>query len=243
MLLLFQSLSSTKHLMPFSYSSGNTIVLNIPTKEMLRISLDISRAFAPTAPIKATNTSNQSITSSELLKVSQNISQYYSPKTISNTKKLTMLAVNPQQLYIYWNLGINNSPSLLPSISNNELMLRIYSQSEKDNRYMDSELIFEKVIHTFQHQQKISIPVAKGPLVYSAYIGNSIADKDFTSVIKSNELHILKGDEPFLHPLNESSPITNNSHLISSSPASTNTLSSYANSNRSGQGKKSLNHE
>ncbi len=231
--------------MPFSYSSDNTIPPLISIKEMLSISLNISQSFAPTAPIK-TNTSKENLSSSELLKVSQNISQYYSSNILSNIKNLTILAINPHQLYIYWNLGINNSPSLLPSIFNNELMLRIYSQPEKDSIHTDSKLVFEEVIHDFQHQKKTSVPIAKSSLIYSAYIGNPISDKGFTPIMKSNELHLLKGNEsPSFFP-DEPIHLTNINFINpmkTSSSTPTNTPSSYASSNRSGRGKKSLNNE
>lgn len=246
MLLTFQLLSTIDHLIPFSYSIGKLLPANISAKEMLRISHDISRDFTPSKPIKKPNdNSNKGLTSRELLKISQNISQYYSPKTSSNIKNLKLLSISPRQLYVYWNLGINNSPSLLPSIFNDELLLQIYSYPIENKTQKPPELIYEKPIHDFQHQKKITIPVTKNHLVYSAYISNQTAKQKSSPILKSNRLHILNGNETpssfsdeYIHT-SDNNFIESMENLTSPNYIQPN----YASSQRSGQGKKSLNNE
>ena len=233
--------------MPLSYSSRNTITASLSKAEMLSIAYDISQKYTPTAPLKkVSNVSKKSLTSRELLEVSQNISQYYSPKTISNIKNLRLLAINPRQLYIYWNLGANNSHSLLPSIFNNDLVLRVYSRPEKGDIQENVKLIFEKHINDFQHQQKITVPVAKNNWVYTAYIGNSSAEKDFAPIIQSNQLHVSNGNKAGCCFTDEPPYISDSDTPalpIKTSLSSNDTPSHYASSNHSGQGKKSLNNE
>jgi len=246
MLFTFPLLSTINHLMPFSYSLGKPLPTNISAKEMLVISHKISRDFTPSKPIKKpTDNSNEGLTGSELLKISQNISQYYSPKTRSNIKNLKLLSISPRQLYIYWNLGINNSPSLLPVIFNDELLLQIYSHPIENKTQKHPELIYEKPIHDFQHQQKITIPVTKKNLVYSAYISNQSANQKSSAILKSNRLHILNGNEtPSAFP-DEYIHTPENSFIkpIENLTCPNYIQPNYASSQRSGQGKKSLNNE
>jgi len=222
------------------YYSDNNIHPYISTQEMFAISHIISRDFSPVAPIKVPEpVLEKTLSTKKLLEISQNISLYYAPKPDPAITDITLLSINPQQLYIYWNLGEKNSHFLLPSIHSNKLFLKVYAQDASQG---NSTEIFESPIYDIQHKKKISISATNNNVVYSAYIGNCTINNKFNSLAKSNELAVLKNNRTPSFDSNEynASNVNNFIEPIKTTSTAIASQTHYASSNHSGQGIKSL---
>jgi len=229
--------------MDLRLSSGKNFNPRISASEMIKISHKISRDFSPVEPIKV-DTSNIKLTlpSQELLRVSQNINLYYAPKIVSVINKLTLLAVDPRHLYIYWNLANSQAKSLLQPMYNNDVVLRIYSEPKQDKINIKPKPFIEIPIHTFQSQRKISIPKTSKHTTYSADIGNNSENNNFTSLVESNDLHVYKESKLFTPPTshhdNDVDIQDSEFHPVDPILFSTPVKSHYASTNHSGLGHK-----
>lgn len=194
-----------------SHSSREKNIIAISAKEMRNISKKISHKFSPVPPIKSCNTAvKKKISGPELLKISQNINLYFAPKAVLNKTKLALLSVDPRHIYVYWNLCNNNTNTLLQSMHNNELLLRIYSQPIQGDTQIKPQALIEVPVHNFQSQQNITVPKVNDETTYSAHIGKIVSKNEFTALLSSNELHISKDNTRF-----NSSPQINNTNFIS----------------------------
>jgi len=217
------------------YSSDPIFRPTISTQEMSKISDIINRNFSPTQPVKASENHTQAaISTQQLLEVSNNISLYYAPKQSSTKQNITLLSIDPEQLYIYWNLGENNAHLLHSSMHHDNLILRIDAQ---DNFKGRSKVIFEMPIYAIQHQKKVTLPLTNTNVIYSAKIGSNCLNK-FKSIVASNKLAILKDNTTAIFSSSEHN--TTSLTTTEPRPTSINIQAHYFNSNHSGQGKKSL---
>ena len=190
--------------------SNNNIQTSPIAEEMLIISDKISRHYSPIAPIKISkNTADTDLSAQQLLEVSDNISLYYTPKTTSDITDLTVLAIDPRHLYVYWNLAEDNARSLLQIMNSDELLLRIYSQSEQDKLHSGSNPLFEIPVHNVQFQKKIKVPIASEQTVYSAYIGKSPSKNTFISISSLSVLFHAKYCVAIINIVNEKNNATN----------------------------------
>lgn len=219
--------------MLLSYPSRNTAQASIPAEELLRVSHDISQNFSPKKALpKVEPLLKDSLTSNALLKVSQDIALYYAPQNSSPTENLTIIPINSEQLYLYWDLGVNNSHALLPSIFDSNLLLRVYSKPV-NNQHAPPSLLFETPIQNIQQQKQVDLPLAGDHAVYFANIGVMTNTNNFDSIIKSNTTSMVQSKNSPIHSSNEEGL---NSQLKSSTTLSR-IASYYANSHCSGQGK------
>jgi len=232
--------------MSLRYSSDESFPISVSTQEMFNISDKISRDFSPISLIKPkVNPAKIKLSCKQLLEVSQNISLYYTPKLSSSTKELTLLHINPRQFYTYWNLNENHSHLLLSTMYNNELFLRVYAQPEQGKTHVDSKSIIEFPVHSTQGQQKIYIPSTSSNMLYSATIGKCTSNNDFISLISSNDLHTIKGNN-LTSPTKEikKKDIDYSQvkliNFTSQNLFSSTTNSHYPNTNHSGLGKKTI---
>ncbi len=223
------------------YSSDPIFRLSTSTLKMSKISDTISRNFSPTQPVKASESPTKpAISSQQLLEVSNNISLYYAPKPSSTHQNITLLSINPEQLYIYWNLGENNAHLLPPSMNHDNLILRIDAQ---DNFKGHSKVIFETPIYAIQHQKKVTLPLTNNNAIYSAKIGSNSIKNKFEPIVVSNKLAVLKDNTTAVFSStehNHTSTLATSLTTTESRPTSINIQAHYFNSNHSGKGKKSL---
>lgn len=230
-----------KHLaMTHPHSSDNASQALISAKEMIKISHEISRKHSPVIPSPAKAVTNRTtistvksnLSTQYLRQVSHNISLYYPPKLTSTTEKLTLLSIDPQHIYIYWNLGTNHTTPLLQTMHSDGLVLKIHSLTNQGQ--IKNNLIYELPVHSFQYQEKIKIPIMGEQTMYSASIGKYGASRDFVSLVKSNDLHVYKGEILSTTPsVNKNEK--NTSKLIDNYSFFNNTQTHFASSNHSGQ--------
>lgn len=218
--------------MDFRDSSENKFHNQFSNKELLAISKEISLLFSPYI-LKSVLSSNNTLEMSpqELLEVSQNISLYYSPKISSQSKKLVILPIDPQHIFVYWDLVDNQDAALSQKLLNNEIKLRIYSQLDEMDK---EEPIIEIPIHAVQAQQRIELPMMDNKTVFSAIVGQSTQEIDFVPFLTAKATHTTtqaNSDQTILHEvaLSDSS-----ASIVSNVPVTSQSLQT----NHSAKGKK-----
>ena len=177
--------------MSLRHSSENKFKNQLSSKELLAISKEISLLFSPYIPaeIPCLNT-ELALPAQQLLDVSESISLYYSPKIFSSTNKLVILPIDPQHIYVYWDLVDNQDTALSQSIVENEISLRVYAQSG-ENDYSSSKEgpVVEIPIHAVQAQERIKLPLLDGVNSYSASVGRSTKKVDFVPFLNTKSSH------------------------------------------------------
>ena len=133
------------------------------------------------------------LTQLDLLEISQEIRQCYAPKISDSTPKLTLMPVAPKQLYAYWNLE-NNKHLPLQENSTQQLTLRIYSASDKNN-YL-SKGHEDIPMSLAQTQQDIFISMPTNATSYKASLGISFSDNHLDIIADSNLTHLPQEKTP-----------------------------------------------
>lgn len=212
--------------MTLTYSRYNPQI-KLSSEEMLEISQEINREFAPDFSIIIPNPDYQhKLSSEEMYAISEEIRLGFAPKASNNTKKLVLLPVDPDHLYAYWNLG-DDKQNTAQINAGNQLTLRIYSDSDKKTDITKTKPWFDVAIESAQAQQKIFLPSRKRDTAYSAAIGKRYPDNSLAPFASSNITHVPFGKvtpdqikesqivfEPmpqFIKPSREISTHTNNS--------------------------------
>lgn len=159
--------------------------------ELKTMTAAISRDFAPVFAIKQTP-ARARFSASELLEISDWISRVYRP-TPTKTPEFMLLPIDPEHVYVYWNL--EGAKPVLANINDpgQQLVLRIFSQASADAvmavaeaRWIDIE------INQPVRQQKIAlpIPVRGDEAIYSAAIGLRYPDQRFVAFSESNPVQL-----------------------------------------------------
>ncbi len=175
----------------FRHSSENNVNTQLSRKEMLAISSEIAVCFSPDiAHVKSNIEPVFELSREELLEVSQKISLYYAPTRLSTSQKLVILPIDPQHLYVYWDLGENQAPAFSQQLANNELSLSVFSQCDEGKIPL-----YKRTVHELQAGKIIKLKTADKTTVYSASIGRPSSGNGFVSLIKSNETHAFQGKE------------------------------------------------
>ncbi len=184
--------------MELQHSSGKNFQTQLSRKELLEISDEINKLYAPVVADKKPEQNHTfKFSSQDLLEISQNISLYYSPKISTKVNKLVILPIDPHHLYAYWELDDNQSHSMSQSMFNNELILRVYSRIEGNRDSNQSSPLAEIAIDKFHSRQKFRIPLSKEVTAYSASIGKTIPENGFMSLLDSNNTYALHGTAEF----------------------------------------------
>jgi len=210
--------------------------LPLSSKELLAISDEISRDFAPafSTPLAEPSAAIK-FSPRELLDISQEISREFAPDATSDNTSLVLMPVDPDHVYAYWNLAehkINTAQKYPPE--EHPLALRFYSQHGEETTGPRTESWFEVAINSPKAQHKVLLPEPGNGLTYSASIGERSTDNTF---------NILASSAPIYTPRGTTAPHLETEHKTASDPTlATNTNGtepvSYASKNASGQGKK-----
>ena len=168
--------------------------IKLSSKDILETSLEINEAFAPILALETTDLTDLSnLSPEEILEISENISFDFAPKVSNNSQKFVLLAVDPDHIHAYWNLG----DSLLDDRKNSELRdqltLRIYSEPDKKDMAKIPSWI-DVPINSSRSQQNIFLPNRTYDISYSASIGKHDQDNCFTAFAHSNSIHIPLGN-------------------------------------------------
>ena len=178
--------------MDFRHSSENKFQKQLSSKEMLLINKEISLLFSPYISKNVSSSNNAlEMAPQELLEVSQNISLYYSPKISSQSKKLVILPIDPQHVFVYWDLADTQDANLSQKLINNEIKLRVYSQS---NGIDKEEPVIEIPIHAVQAQERIALPLVNNKAVFSAIVGKSTEEIDFVPFLTAETTYTIQAN-------------------------------------------------
>ena len=168
--------------------------IKLSQEEILEISQEINRDFAPGFFIKKPETASQhKLSPKEMFDISKEISRDFAPEALNNTQELVILPVDPNNLYVYWNLGDNELNSTQKNDSGNQLILRIYSEPNKDTDSAEKKSCFDIAIDSAQSQQKVFLPMRTPQTTYSATIGKRHSDNSLAPFASSNITHVPLG--------------------------------------------------
>lgn len=155
-------------------SSVSIFPIRLSPRELLEISQEISRNYAPAASVNTPRlTAGIRLSPPEILEISEEISRQYRPKIFTDTPNLVLLPVDPEHLYAYWQPGRARIASASPDDCR-EIVLRIYPQPDESTRTIKSW--FDVVIDNSRKQQKVFLPRQGKASAYSAAIGERCAD-------------------------------------------------------------------
>lgn len=172
--------------MNFRHSSENKFQKQLSSKALCAISQKISRDYSPSPDTPSSSQCNQLTSSTQdLLEVSRNISQYYSPKLASNSRKLVILPIDPQHIYVYWNLANNQQAALAESLSSDPLTLKIYLQPDSVLSINAPETVINMPVNAINARETIELPPTKEKVSYSASIGTATQSPQFISLLNS----------------------------------------------------------
>jgi len=179
--------------MTLSYSRYNSQIKLSPV-EMLEISQEINRAFAPDFFTAIPNPDYQhTLSSKELFAISEEIRLDFAPRASNNTQELVLLPVDPDNLYAYWNLGDDKANAAPKNDSGNQLTLRIHSEPNKNSVITGTTSWFDVAIDSHQAQQKVLLPLRAHETAYRATIGKRCPDNSLASFAYSNITHLPPG--------------------------------------------------
>jgi len=179
--------------MKFSYSRYNPQI-RLSQEEILEISQEINREFAPGFSTQIPSPAYQhKLSPKEMLEISEEISLDFAPRASNNTQELVLLPVDPNHLYVYWNLGDDKLNSTQKNDSENQLTLRIYSEPNKNTDTLKTKSYFDVAIDGAKAQQKVFLPMRAHETTYCATIGKRSQDNSLAPFAYSNITHVPLG--------------------------------------------------
>ncbi len=148
--------------MKFSLSNVDPLI-TISTAEMLKISQEITREFAPSLSPAQTNNIvyTENFSPQEMLHISETISLDFAPKISNNANQLMLLPVDPNNIYAYWNLNKDDSYHMAKNDPiHQHLTLRIYSTSPSDTKQYKTADWHDIIVDNSKSKQYIPLPVS-----------------------------------------------------------------------------------
>jgi hypothetical protein len=174
--------------------SGHNSKINLSAKEMLEISLEISRNFTPCFSSPMPEPAEKiRLSPSELLNIGEEVARNFAPKPSCNTPELMLLPVDPGHLYAYWNLGKKRETSTPDYDGKDQFTLRIYSQPDEQTADVETVSWFDVAIDGTDTHQQVALPDPVDEASYSAAIGKCGSDDSFIEFAHSNTIHAHAG--------------------------------------------------
>ena len=209
---------------------------NFSSKELVDICKDISDRYAPALPASFSGDEMDfKLSKQELREISHNISLYYAPRILSSTQNLVMLPIDPQHIYVYWNLGDSQSSQPFHDMFEQQLKLKIYSHTKGKQK---AEKVYEATVQGVQSGQQIKLVLDYHCSHYSAKISRYLPQLGCIGSINSNLIKTSYGNTQQTEQENQT--CTKISFPSKSSYVAENikaVKSHYAGSNSSGQRK------
>jgi hypothetical protein len=168
--------------------------IDLSSKELLEISQEISREFAPSAVTDSpTPVSKIKLSTREMFEISEEIRQDFAPRASNNAQELVLLPVDPEHLYAYWNLGDDISDTTPKTDSGIQLTLRIFPEPNKNTDTLKTRSWFDVGVDSTQAQQNVFLSMRTHEAAYSATIGNRFPDNSLAPFAHSNITHVPLG--------------------------------------------------
>ena len=218
--------------MALSYSGYNSQIKLSP-EEMLEISQEIHHEFAPEISVeKPEPVSQHALSPKEMLAISEEIRQDFAPKASNNPQEVVLLPVDPDHIYVYWNLG-DDQPNTAQKIEyGNPLALRIYPESGENADITITKPWFDVAVTGSQAQQRVPIPSWAHETAYRATIGKRDTDSHLAPLATSNLTQVPLGKIIPQQVMENQRVLTSNPQFITAGRET----SPYRNHSASGQG-------
>lgn len=217
--------------MTFLHSRYNPQI-RLSSEEILEISQEINREFTPVFATKIVSPAHhQAFSPKEMLEISEEISRDFAPIASNNTQELILLPVDPDHLYVYWNLVKDKLIDAQKMSSGQQLTLRIYAEPDKNTDTTKPKPYFDVAIDSAQAQQNVALPMHSHETTYCATIGKRNKNNSLTPFAQSNTTHVPAGKLML-------NPAKNNQHLFKPIPTlitASRETSCYQNNSASGQ--------
>lgn len=173
--------------------------MQVTAEDMLVISQEISRSFAPRRfRPSVVKSSTAGFSPQELLSISQQISREFAPRVETNrAAKLVALPVDPEHLHVYWQLDESLKPRETLDMPSSEkaqpLTLRVFSHVEPTGLAIEQMEVkptwFDVAVdRSTQNQQDITLPPGAACMagIYQVAIGRLDALQGFSALAYSN---------------------------------------------------------
>lgn len=159
----------------------------LSAKELFGISQEISRKFSPVVAVKASGFAKRiTLTSKELFEISEEITRKYPPKITASTSNLVLLPIDPEHLYVSWNV----SRAQITSASKDgtqDIVLRIYPTP--DETATTTKTWFDVALDSAKTRQKVLMPKEYHVNNYTVAIGTRDQDDRFTAFATAKTVH------------------------------------------------------
>ena len=147
-------------------------------KKCLKSAKKLIKSLRRSVSIKKPEPASQhALSPKDMLAISEEIRQDFAPKASNNPQEVVLLPVDPDHIYVYWNLGDEQPNTALKMDSGSPLTLRIYPESDKNADITITKPWFDVAIAGSQAQQRVPIPSWAHETAYRATIGKRDPDK------------------------------------------------------------------
>ncbi len=162
--------------------------------EMFEIGLDISKKYSPVVAAKSSNSAKKVVLNSrELLEISTEITQKYTAQSVSKMPSLIVLPIDPEHLYISWNIG-RSQINAIEKDNQQSIVLRIYPKPGDDLNTNRTKTWFDVDIDPTKNRQQITIPKGQGADTYTAAVGKLNREDQITVFAATKDIHIPRGN-------------------------------------------------
>ena len=165
--------------------------MKLTPTELLEISREINRAFAPDFSVKKPDpAARHALSPQAMLEISEEIRHDFAPKASDRTPELMLLPVDPEHLYAYWNLGEDklNTPQKNTA---EPLTLRIYPEPDKNAAITKSW--FDVAVAGSRTQQPVFLSMQTHAAAYRATLGHRHPDNSLAALAYSNPVSVPRG--------------------------------------------------
>ena len=179
------------------------------------ISQEISRKFSPVVSVKSSGLARRiALTPKELRDISEEITRKYVPTLKSKTSNVVVLPIDPENLYVFWNLGqAETTPGLVDNTK--DIVLRIYPKPEEFPSTSIAEAWVDVDLDQTKTRQKVPFPKGQQACSYTAAIGLRDEDNRLTTLATSKAVHTPRGITA-MHTASENKTLSTNCAQFSS---------------------------
>ncbi len=167
---------------------------SISATELFVISQKISKKFSPVVSVKSSGLARSiALTPKELKEISEEISRKYKPIIKSITSNVVVVPIDPENLYVSWNLGQTETTSTLND-KPKDIVLRVYPKLEESPSTSTAEVWFDVDLDQTKTRQKVRVPAGQHASWYTAAIGLRDEDNQLTTLATSNAIRSPQGN-------------------------------------------------
>jgi hypothetical protein len=155
-------------------------------EEIFAISEEISRNYAPLILAKPAGLSRRiALSTNELFEISQEISRKYTPKLNAGTPRVVMMPIDPDHLFVSWNLKAAENDLASPDNSTRQERILRIRPVKSENHTNSAESWFDVSVTPSSNRETVTIPVEYKANSYTATLGEINREQQFTVLAES----------------------------------------------------------